>query len=324
MERLLKRHRQIDEAPSFRVGIVQAQDVVNAKVRVVFPDYDEVVSYWLFVLFAKTQYDKEYWMPDVGEQVVCLMDSRDEAGCVLGAIYSAVDLTPVQSADKWHLQFRDGTFFEYDRAFHVLELEFQDSSTFVYDGIQHLVNLHFQDASDFKYDATQHLFDLLFQDSSEFKYDAGQHLLDLRFQDATDIKYDAAGHALYFSFNDGTNLKYDASAHLFDLDFTDSSDLRYDASAHQLDFKFLDGGEIKYDRSAHALSIAIPSGGMVNVSANGASIAIDAAGNVQIISAAQIKLGAGALKGVARLGDQVQCPAGTGVITSASSIVEAD
>ncbi|HEY6417582.1 MAG TPA: phage baseplate assembly protein V [Candidatus Binataceae bacterium] len=324
MDRLLRKHRQIDEAPSFRVGIVQAQDVVNAKVRVVFPEYDEVISYWLFVLFAKTQNDKEYWMPDIGEQVVCLMDSRDEAGCVLGAVYSAADLTPVQSADKWHLQFRDGMFVEYDRAFHVLELEFQDSSNFIYDGIQHLLNLQFQDSSDFKYDATQHVLDLLFQDSSNFKYDAGQHVLELRFQHATDIKYDGAGHALYLSFNDGTNIKYDASAHLLDLDFTDSSDLKYDASAHLLDFRFLDGGEIKYDAGAHALSLAIPSGGTVNISANGASIAIDATGNVQIISAAQIKLGAGALKGVARLGDQVQCPAGIGTITSASLIVEAD
>jgi len=40
--------------PTFRVGIVQAQDTAHAKVRVVFPDYDEMISWWLPVVFFKT------------------------------------------------------------------------------------------------------------------------------------------------------------------------------------------------------------------------------------------------------------------------------
>ncbi len=88
--------------PTFRVGIVQQQDPAHAKVRVVFPDYDEMISWWLPVVFAKTQDDKVYWIPDIGEQVVCLMDLRDEAGAVLGAIYSSADTPPVNSADKFH------------------------------------------------------------------------------------------------------------------------------------------------------------------------------------------------------------------------------
>src|ERR1700692_3676198 len=112
--------------PTFRVGIVQAQDTAHAKVRVVFPDYDEMISWWLPVVFAKTQDDKFYWIPDVGEQVVCLMDLRDEAGAVLGAIYSAVDLPPVRRADRTHLAFQDGTSVDYDRGAHVLDLKFQD------------------------------------------------------------------------------------------------------------------------------------------------------------------------------------------------------
>src|ERR1700691_850548 len=84
--------------PTFRVGIVQAQDTAHAKVRVVFPDYDEMISWWLPVVFAKTQDAKFYWIPDVGEQVVCLMDLRDEAGAVLGGIYPAVAGPPVKGA----------------------------------------------------------------------------------------------------------------------------------------------------------------------------------------------------------------------------------
>ncbi len=127
--------------PAFRVGIVQEQDVARAKVRVVFPDYDQVVSWWLSVVFAKTQNDKFYWMPDVGEQVVCLMDVRDEAGAVLGAIYSSADTPPVSNANIMHLGFQDGTTVEYDRGEHVLEFKFNDGAEMTYDGGNHSMTI---------------------------------------------------------------------------------------------------------------------------------------------------------------------------------------
>ena len=135
------RERFVDQNPAFRVGIVQQQDAAHAKVRVVFPDYDEVVSWWLPVIFAKTQNDKAYWIPDVGEKVVCLMDLRDEAGAVLGAIYSNADVPPVNSADKFHLAFKDGTSVDYDRAAHVLDLKFQDHGEIKYDGGAHALTM---------------------------------------------------------------------------------------------------------------------------------------------------------------------------------------
>jgi phage baseplate assembly protein gpV len=194
----------------FRVGIVQEQDTGRARVRVTFADYDQLRSWWLPVVVPKTQNDKAYWIPDLGEQVVCLMDAHDEAGAVLGAIYSSADTTPVSSADKWHLGFNDNAAFEYDRAAHVLSLEFAD------------------------------------------------------------------------------------------------------------------GASIKYDAGAHALVVALPPGATLTLGAGSATIAIDALGNAQVTALAQIRLGAGQLKGVARLGDQVTCPAGIGSITSASLVVEAE
>ncbi len=104
----------------FRVGLVKQQDLQGARVRVAFPDRDQMLSYWLPILFPKTQNDKGYWVPDIGEQVVCLMDEHDEAGAVLGAIYSSADTPPVQSADKYHMSFKDGASIEYDRAAHAL------------------------------------------------------------------------------------------------------------------------------------------------------------------------------------------------------------
>jgi phage baseplate assembly protein V len=110
----------VNNHPAFRVGLVEAQDVTNARVRVKFPDRNQLVSWWLPIVTPKTQNDKAYWIPDIGEQVVCLMDSHDEDGAVLGSIYSQVDTTPVQSADKWHLTMKDTATLEYDRSAHTL------------------------------------------------------------------------------------------------------------------------------------------------------------------------------------------------------------
>jgi phage baseplate assembly protein gpV len=172
-------HRESDEKghsrPALRLGIVQKQDPSMGRVRVTFSEFDQMLSYWLPVVVPKTQNDKAYWLPDIGEQVVCLMDEHDEAGVVLGAIYSQVDTTPVQSADKFHLGFKDGTSIEYDRAAHVLELTFQDAAG--------------------------------------FKYDAGHHTLTLSFEDQASISYDSEAHALTIAFSDETTLRYDGVAH---------------------------------------------------------------------------------------------------------------
>lgn len=149
------------------------------RLRVVFTEFDQMLSYWLPLVVPKTQNDKAYWIPDVGEQVVCLMDAHDENGVVLGAIYSQLDSTPVQSADKFHLGFKDGTSVEYDRAAHVLRLNFNDMSV--------------------------------------IKYDGGVHALSFDFEDQSVIKYDSAAHALQMNFSDGTAIKYDAAAHVFSI-----------------------------------------------------------------------------------------------------------
>jgi phage baseplate assembly protein V len=104
----------------FRVGIVVAQDVETARVRVVFPDRDQMVSWWLWVVFPKTQLDKAYWLPDINEQVLCIMDENDEDGAVLGAIYSIPDRIPIEpgTVNKWHIRWYDGTITDYDRSTH--------------------------------------------------------------------------------------------------------------------------------------------------------------------------------------------------------------
>ena len=104
----------MSESVQFKTGAVSAVDPGKAAVRVKFDDIG-LESYWLPVIYPKTQDDKFYWLPDVGEQVRCVMDARLEDGSVIGAIYSDADVAPVASADKFRLQFKDGGHIEYDR-----------------------------------------------------------------------------------------------------------------------------------------------------------------------------------------------------------------
>jgi phage baseplate assembly protein gpV len=169
----------ITPVSALRLGIVKEQDLSLARLRVTFSEYDQMLSYWLPLVVPKTQNDKTYWLPDIGEQVVCLMDARDEAGVVLGAIYSQADTTPVQSGDKFHLGFKDGTAIEYDRGAHVLALTFEDTAAFKYDSGAHALALNFEDQASIKYDASAHSFAINFSDGTVISYNASAHALTM-------------------------------------------------------------------------------------------------------------------------------------------------
>jgi phage baseplate assembly protein V len=99
---------------SYKQGIVAATKPGFARVR--FDDLDGLTTAWLPVIYPKTFADKVVWTLDVGEQAACILDEHFENGCVLGAIYSEAAVPPVTSPDTFHLQFKDGGLFEYDRS----------------------------------------------------------------------------------------------------------------------------------------------------------------------------------------------------------------
>lgn len=82
-----------------RVGTVVARDEATCRVRVQLRDNDRLVSWWCQVLMKKTHLDKEYWLPDIDELVVCaFLPYGHEQGFVLGSAYNAEDRPP-QGAD---------------------------------------------------------------------------------------------------------------------------------------------------------------------------------------------------------------------------------
>lgn len=101
-----------------KFGVVSATDPATCRVRVQYQDNEGIESYWLAVTQRQAYGTRDYHMPEIGEQVACLIDAHNEEGVVLGGIYSAADPTPVSSQDKRHVAFKDGATIEYDAASH--------------------------------------------------------------------------------------------------------------------------------------------------------------------------------------------------------------
>jgi len=113
-----------------RYGIVAAQDVAKHYVRVQFADLDAVQSYWLQVPRRRCKLDHDAELPDIGDQVACLMDDTDEAGVVLGAVTSTEDPPPASfTKDQTYRDWSDGAKIYYDRAAHKLEIELPNGGT---------------------------------------------------------------------------------------------------------------------------------------------------------------------------------------------------
>jgi len=99
-----------------RVGVVTQVYPEKGTVRVKFADLDDVVSYELPVLVRKTYKDKDYWMPDIGEHVVCVfLPTGAEQGFVVGAFYSKEDKVPAKSVDIKRIELGNGAYMEWDR-----------------------------------------------------------------------------------------------------------------------------------------------------------------------------------------------------------------
>ncbi|QST27717.1 phage baseplate assembly protein V [Escherichia albertii] len=105
-----------------QTGIISDIDEVKVCVRVTLPECDDLRTNWLPILQRNTQNNKDYWLPDIGEQVEVLLDDNGEDGVVLGAVYSSVDTPPVTDKDKRYVRFSDGATIEYDRKQHRLTI----------------------------------------------------------------------------------------------------------------------------------------------------------------------------------------------------------
>ncbi|ENT4126260.1 phage baseplate assembly protein V, partial [Salmonella enterica] len=84
----------------FETGTVSDIDEKNVRVRVRLPGKNNLRTWWLDVLQHNTQNNKDYWLPDIGEQVRLLLDEHAEDGVVLGSTYNAQDRPVIADRDK--------------------------------------------------------------------------------------------------------------------------------------------------------------------------------------------------------------------------------
>ena len=108
-----------------RVGKVSSLYPERNTAKVTFEDKDSNVSQELNILNRGAARNKDYWMPDVEDEVVCLFAMNDKnlsTGWIVGAHFSEKHPPQAKSADVMRLDFADGGYVEYDRAKSSMEI----------------------------------------------------------------------------------------------------------------------------------------------------------------------------------------------------------
>ena len=77
-----------------RVGIVTSTDPIKNTCRVTFEDKNNLVSSDLRILHRGSSAVKDYWMPAVGDEAVCIFATNDENYCdgfIVGTLFNDKD-----------------------------------------------------------------------------------------------------------------------------------------------------------------------------------------------------------------------------------------
>lgn len=109
-----------------REGKISAVFPERHTVRVEFEDKGNLVSDELPVLTTWALDNKMFHMPDVGETVVCLFASNADntgTGWVIGSRFHDKSTPNANKQDITRIDFKDGTFLQYDRSKHELRVK---------------------------------------------------------------------------------------------------------------------------------------------------------------------------------------------------------
>ncbi|HBV6392391.1 TPA: phage baseplate assembly protein V [Klebsiella aerogenes] len=107
-----------------RVGLVSSLDEKAVTARVTFDDQDDLTSYELSVMVKNTDQNADYWMPDIGEQVVCLfLPLGAQQGWILGSFYDETHTPPSNTVNKRVVRFKNGTSITNDRESNLFTLD---------------------------------------------------------------------------------------------------------------------------------------------------------------------------------------------------------
>lgn len=102
------------------IGIVSERDPQTYRIRATMPEYDDMLTPWCSVLTVKASKDKHVALPDIGEQVVIILELDLNRGFVVGSMFSNVDTVPTTDGDTTITKFSDGALVAYNRKTHTL------------------------------------------------------------------------------------------------------------------------------------------------------------------------------------------------------------
>lgn len=102
-----------------RVGRVSSVDTAAMTARVVFPDKDNMVSAPLHLVNRGSAYVRDYWIPVIDEQVLCLflpnVGGRGVGeGFILGSFFSKPAPPQSNASSVRRIDFGDGSYIEHD------------------------------------------------------------------------------------------------------------------------------------------------------------------------------------------------------------------
>lgn len=109
-----------------RVGIVTSTDPIKNTCRVTFEDKNNLVSSDLRILHRGSSAVKDYWMPAVGDEAVCIFATNDENYCdgfIVGTLFNEKDKPNANKQEITRIDFSDGTFIEHNAKSHTLRIE---------------------------------------------------------------------------------------------------------------------------------------------------------------------------------------------------------
>lgn len=101
------------------VGIVSQYGKTPGTVIATRPDQDGRTTAELYVLSRCTKDTKDYWMPDIGEAVLCILlpntgGKGPGEGFVIGAHYSAKDVPAETDTSVRSIRYKDGSYIVND------------------------------------------------------------------------------------------------------------------------------------------------------------------------------------------------------------------
>lgn len=111
-----------------RIGSVDKIDEANARLRVRWTDDDEVpderpLTDWIPWVTVRAGPDREWWIPEIGEQVVVLCPSGElNQAVVLGSIFQNGFPANGKSKEVHRQTYKDGVKVEYARGAHVFRI----------------------------------------------------------------------------------------------------------------------------------------------------------------------------------------------------------